>query len=238
MVDEVYMLSVFEESVGYRSVLSLERWADSLGPAPPLQGNSSSFLLILQSSDPPTKWREAGPVSGFQTVLWGFWKLQGRVLGFHKGRLGGRGNGPLCCFLHLQSGSTYILSFSKYFWGPLCVPGLPALGAFFLRCSLSQVRFILASGMCRQSTCGNTWGSSSVQPAHLAFGVLTVPRLFRPFSPLPVLLCLGEGPLPGPEGGLVPSTGKWIVWGDTHADKARNLTEKGRLGGEQQRKET
>lgn len=25
MVDEVYMLSVFEESVGYRSVLSLER---------------------------------------------------------------------------------------------------------------------------------------------------------------------------------------------------------------------
>ena len=91
---------------------------------------------------------------------------------------------------------------------PCVCQALPALGAFFLRCSLSQVRFILASGMCRQSTCGNTWGSSSVQPAHLAFGVLTVPRLFRPFSPLPVLLCLGEGPLPGPEGGLVPSTGK------------------------------
>lgn len=53
---------------------------------------------------------------------------------------------------------------------PCVCQALPALGAFLLRCSLGQVRFILASGMCRQSTCGNTWSRSSVQPEHLAFG--------------------------------------------------------------------
>ena len=41
------------------------------------------------------------------------------------------------------------------------------------------------------------------------------------------------GPLPGPETGLLSNTQKWIVRGDTYADKARDFTGKGHLGGEQ-----
>ena len=41
------------------------------------------------------------------------------------------------------------------------------------------------------------------------------------------------GPLPGPETGLLSNTQKWIVRGDTYADKARDCIGKGRLGGEQ-----
>ena len=43
----------------------------------------------------------------------------------------------------------------------------------------------------------------------------------------------GRGPFPGPESGLLSNTRKWIVWGDTCADKARDFTGKGRPGGEQ-----
>ena len=42
-------------------------------------------------------------------------------------------------------------------------------------------------------------------------------------------------PLPGPETGLLSNTGKWIVRGDTYADKARDFIGKGpwrRAGGE------
>ena len=46
------------------------------------------------------------------------------------------------------------------------------------------------------------------------------------------------GPLPGPETGLLSNTWKWIVRGDTSADKARDFIGKGRLGGEQQGKGT
>ena len=42
-----------------------------------------------------------------------------------------------------------------------------------------------------------------------------------------------RGPLPGPKTGLLPNTWKWIVWGDTRADKARDFIRKGRLSGEQ-----
>ena len=53
------------------------------------------------------------------------------------------------------------------------------------------------------------------------------------------LLLLQEGgPLPGPETGLLSNTQKWIVWGDTYADKARDFIGKGRLGGEQEGKGT
>ena len=45
-----------------------------------------------------------------------------------------------------------------------------------------------------------------------------------------------EGPLPGPETGLLSNTRKWNVRGDTFADKARDFIGKGRLGGEQQGK--
>ena len=50
---------------------------------------------------------------------------------------------------------------------------------------------------------------------------------------------LQEGrPLPGPENGLLPNTQKWIVWGDTCADKAKYFIGKGHPGGEQQGKGT
>ena len=46
------------------------------------------------------------------------------------------------------------------------------------------------------------------------------------------------GPLPGPESGPLSNTQKWIVRGDTHADKARDFIEKGHPGGEQEGKGT
>ena len=42
------------------------------------------------------------------------------------------------------------------------------------------------------------------------------------------------GPLLGPEVGLLNNTQKWIVW----ADKARDFTGKGHVGGEQEGQET
>ena len=42
------------------------------------------------------------------------------------------------------------------------------------------------------------------------------------------------GPLPGPKTGLLSNTRKWIVRGDTCADKARDFIGKGHPGGEQQ----
>ena len=46
------------------------------------------------------------------------------------------------------------------------------------------------------------------------------------------------GPLPGPETGFLSNTQKWIVRGDTCADKARDFIGKGNPGGEQQGKGT
>ena len=46
------------------------------------------------------------------------------------------------------------------------------------------------------------------------------------------------GPLPGPETGLLSNTRKWIVRGDTHADKARDFIGEGHPGGDQQGKGT
>ena len=48
----------------------------------------------------------------------------------------------------------------------------------------------------------------------------------------------GQGPLPGPGTGLLSNTRKWIVQGDTRADKARDFIGKGHPGGEQQGKGT
>ena len=53
-----------------------------------------------------------------------------------------------------------------------------------------------------------------------------------------VILLQEGGPLPGPETGLLSNTQKWIVQGDTCADKARDFIEKGRPGGEQEGKGT
>ena len=46
------------------------------------------------------------------------------------------------------------------------------------------------------------------------------------------------GPPPGPKTGLLSNTRKWIVRGDTCADKARDFIGKGHLGGEQEGKGT
>ena len=46
------------------------------------------------------------------------------------------------------------------------------------------------------------------------------------------------GPLPGPETGLLSNIQKWLVWGDTCADKARDFIGKGRPGLEQEGKGT
>ena len=48
----------------------------------------------------------------------------------------------------------------------------------------------------------------------------------------------GGGPLPVSKSGLLSNTRKWIVWGDTCANKARDFIGKGRLGREQQNKGT
>ena len=47
------------------------------------------------------------------------------------------------------------------------------------------------------------------------------------------LLLQEGGPLSGPESGLLSNTWKWIVQGDTCADKARDFVGKGHPGGEQ-----
>ena len=69
-----------------------------------------------------------------------------------------------------------------------------------------------------------------------------------PYSPLhpashctpasPSSFCCRKGTPSGPETGLLSNTQKWIVWGDTSADKARDFIGKGHLGGEQQAKGT
>ena len=52
-------------------------------------------------------------------------------------------------------------------------------------------------------------------------------------------MCLQEWrPFPGPKNGLLSNTWKWMVQGDTHADKAKDFIGKGWLGREQQGKET
>ena len=57
------------------------------------------------------------------------------------------------------------------------------------------------------------------------------------FRPRVVLFQEG-GPLPGPETGLLSNTQKWIVQGDTCADKSRDFIGKGHPGGEQEGKGT
>ena len=51
------------------------------------------------------------------------------------------------------------------------------------------------------------------------------------FQHLKILL-QEEGLLLGQESGLLSNTQKWIVWGDTRTDTARDFIEKGCLGGE------
>ena len=46
------------------------------------------------------------------------------------------------------------------------------------------------------------------------------------------------GHFPGPKTGLLSNTWKWIVRGDTYADKARDFFGKGHPGGEQEGKGT
>ena len=57
-------------------------------------------------------------------------------------------------------------------------------------------------------------------------------------SPALVDMLQEGGPLPGPETGLLSNTRKWVVRGDTCADKARDFIGKGHPGGEQEGKGT
>ena len=57
--------------------------------------------------------------------------------------------------------------------------------------------------------------------------------MFLIFSYLKIPLLQEGGPLPGPETGLLSNTGKWIVWGDTCADKTRDFIGKGHPGKKQ-----
>ena len=64
-------------------------------------------------------------------------------------------------------------------------------------------------------------------------------RVGQDWSNLAAAAVLQErGPLPGPETGLLSNNRKWIVGGDTCADKARDFIGKGHPGGEQQGKGT
>ena len=54
------------------------------------------------------------------------------------------------------------------------------------------------------------------------------PEILVPHLGFLLFLLLKEGgPLPGPETRLLSNTRKWIVWGDTCADKARDFIGKG-----------
>ena len=54
-----------------------------------------------------------------------------------------------------------------------------------------------------------------------------------------IYICCRKGePLPGHESRLLSDTRKWIVWGDTHADKAKDFIGKGQAGREQWSKGT
>ena len=53
-----------------------------------------------------------------------------------------------------------------------------------------------------------------------------------------MMLLQEGGPLPCPESGLLSNTRKWIVWGDTRAETARDFIGKEPLGGEQEGKGT
>ena len=52
-------------------------------------------------------------------------------------------------------------------------------------------------------------------------------------SKMEMIMLQEGGPLPGPEIGLLPNTRKWIVRGDTCAEKARDFIGKGHPGREQ-----
>ena len=56
-------------------------------------------------------------------------------------------------------------------------------------------------------------------------------------SQIKVVVLQEGGPLPGPDTGLLSNTQKWIVWGDTYADKERDFIVKMHPGREQQGKE-
>ena len=62
--------------------------------------------------------------------------------------------------------------------------------------------------------------------------------IFLIFSYLKIPLLQEGGPLPGPKAGLLSNTGKWIAWGDTCTDKARDFIGKEHPGGEQWSKGT
>ena len=77
----------------------------------------------------------------------------------------------------------------------------------------------------------NSGFSASATPLPLCMDSDSLYSLLLLWVPVPLLQ--EGGPLPGPETGLLSNTRKWIVRGDTCADKASDFIGKGHPGGEQ-----
>ena len=84
-----------------------------------------------------------------------------------------------------------------------------------------------------------TCSALALPPSTPPFALGATGHLSDPWAWTWSFLLLQEGgPLSGPESGLLFNTWKWIVWGDTCADKARDFIGKGHAGGEQERQGT
>ena len=84
------------------------------------------------------------------------------------------------------------------------------------------------------------WSCGSLLLSRVILTTFYIPELepaaYHGYSSLACTLwfcCRKRGSLPGPKTGLLSNTQKWIVWGDTYADKARDFIMKGHPGREQ-----
>ena len=113
-------------------------------------------------------------------------------------------------------------------WAPLTSrpPGVPSLGP----CRETETSSRMGCSTCLAGlTCAH---QPTFHPSVTRSEWNPIPS--DPLSPRFQVLVLQEGgPLPGPKTGLLSNTRKWIVWGDTCADKARDFIGKGHPGGEQ-----
>ena len=103
------------------------------------------------------------------------------------------------------------------------LPCQPVCGACFWERVTCAVWWLVFSGDWRRGRCAYIYISTSAPRP-----VFWVSRY-----PFPLLLLPEGGPLPGSKSGLLSNTQKWIVRGDTRANKARDFIGKGRQGREQ-----
>ena len=113
------------------------------------------------------------------------------------------------------------LSLAKSLFWLRVLPG----GADIAQPRWMPARRILGDGRTR----GLLWA-----PKNWCFWTVVLEKtLESPLDYKEIQLLQEEGPLPGPKTGLLSNTRKWIVWGDTCANKARDFIGKGHPGGEQ-----